>query len=66
MLLVLKRTVSFEHPKYMLNIMGKKIFTIMRFDYAIMQIKAIRVYSRRWQSRDRGLQVLKGAFKVFF
>ena len=34
MLWVLKRSVSFEHPKHMLKLMGKKIFTILVVIYA--------------------------------
>ena len=34
MLWVLKRTVSFEHQKLMLKLMGKKIFTILRSNIA--------------------------------
>ena len=36
MLWVLKRTGSFEHPKHMLKIMGKKIFTILRWLFLFM------------------------------
>ena len=51
MLWVLKRTVSmrrfFEHPKHMLKLMGKKIFTFLRqkllfiltYGYAVIQLK---------------------------
>ena len=35
MLWVLKRTVSFEHPKQMLKLMGKKIFTIFTLKFFV-------------------------------
>ena len=36
---------SFEHPKHMLKIMGKKIFTILPCFFCLSKPKVILIYS---------------------
>ena len=33
----LNETSSFEHPKHMLKIMGKKVFTILRWNFLLIE-----------------------------
>ena len=45
MLWVLKRSVSFEHPKHMFKLIGKKIITILRYIFFFLLTGTMGKYS---------------------